>query len=98
MDGEAVEILLRRNIEISMDREAFEMLSRRQRAQENSSMDRESVEDLSRHEEESSIEKNLLRMCRKAIELEVRRFFKGGKTHKDECNKQATQTNIQTSY
>ena len=31
-------------------------------------------------------------MCWEAVELEERSFFKGGKTHKDECNKQATQT------
>ena len=35
-----------------MDREAVKMLSKRQRAQENSSMNREFVEDLSRKEEE----------------------------------------------
>ena len=31
---------------------------------------------------------NLLRICREAIELEENEFFKGGKTHKDECDKQ----------
>ena len=39
-------------------------------------MDREFVENLSRLEEESSIERNLLRMCRETVELEERRFFK----------------------
>ena len=36
------------------------------------------------------IERNLSRIYREAIELEEKEFFKGGKTHKDECNKQAT--------
>ena len=50
-----------------MDREAVEMLSKRQKAQENSSMDRESIEDLSRKEKEGpdrneSVE-NLSRSC-----------------------------------
>ena len=44
MDREAVEILSRRNPEISTDRESIEMLSRRQRAQEKSSMDRRAIE------------------------------------------------------
>ena len=39
-----------------------------------------------------SIERNLSRIYQKAVELEENRFFKKGKTHKDECNKQATQT------
>ena len=81
-----------------MDREAIEMLSRRQRVQEKSSMDRESVKDLLRPEEESSIERNLSRLCPEIVELEERRFFKKGKTQGDECNKQATQTNIQATY
>ena len=98
MDREAVEILLRRNLEISMDRDAIEMLSRRHKAQEKSSIDRESVEDLSRPEKESSIERNLLRMCQVVVELEERRFLKKRKTQGDECNKQATQTNIQATY
>ena len=50
-----------------MDREAVKMLSKRQKAQENSSMDRESIEDLSRKEKEGldrneSVE-NLSRSC-----------------------------------
>ena len=97
MDREAVEILLRRNLEISMDRDAIEMLLRRHKAQEKSSIDRESVEDLSRPEKESSIERNLSKMCREAVKLKERRFFKKGKTHRDKCNKQATQTNIQAT-
>ena len=60
--------------------EAVKMLSRRQRAQENSSMNQESVEDPSRKEKEKldrkeSVE-DLLRSCwawRKGV-------FKGGKT------------------
>ena len=38
------------------------------------------------------IEKNLLRIYQEVVKLEENRFFKKGKTHKDECNKQATQT------
>ena len=45
-----------------------------------------------------SIEKKPTSMDQEAIELEERRFFKKGKTHRDECNKQATQTNIQAIY
>ena len=37
-------------------------------------------------------------MCQVAVELEERRFLKKGKTQGDECNKQATQTNIQATY
>ena len=29
-------------------------------------------------------------ICRRSIELEERGFFKKGKKHRDECNKQAT--------
>ena len=61
-------------------------------------MDQESIKDLSRKAKEGSIERNLLRIYQGAMELEERRFFKGGKTHKDECNKQATQTKIQATY
>ena len=61
-------------------------------------MDWESIEKLSRPKEEISIERNLSRMCWEAVELKERRFFKKGKTHRDECNKQATQTEIQTTY
>ena len=53
---------------------------------------------LSRLKKESSIEMNLSRMYREAVEHEERRFFKGGKTYRDEGNKQATQTNIQATY
>ena len=36
-------------------------------------------------------------ICWEAIELEENEFFKEGKTHKDECNKQDTQTKIQST-
>ena len=36
-------------------------------------------------------------ICREAIEFEEKEVFKGGKTHKDECNKQATQTKIRST-
>ena len=51
-----------------------------------------------RLKKESSIEMNLSRICREAVKLEERRVFKGGKTHRDEGNKHATQTNIQATY
>ena len=37
------------------------------------------------------------RIFRGAVELEEKEFFKGGRTHKDEC-KQATQLKIQSTY
>ena len=55
-------------------------------------MDRESVENLSRLEKESSIERNLLRMCREAIELEERRFFKEKLIEMNATNKLLKQT------
>ena len=42
---------------------------------------------LSRLKKESSIEMNLLGICQEAIELKENEFFKGGKTHRYECNK-----------
>ena len=45
-----------------------------------------------------SIEENLLRIYREVVELEEKEFFKKGKTHRDECSKQATQTQIQSTY
>ena len=39
-----------------------------------------------------SIEENLSRIGREAVELEKKGFSKKGKTHRDEGNKQATQT------
>ena len=79
-----------------MDREAVEMLSRRQRAQENSSMDWEYVEDLERRKT-SSIERNLSRIYREAVKLEEKEFFKEAETQGNKCNKQATQPKIQTT-
>ena len=38
-----------------------------------------------------SIDANLSRICQEVVELEERRFFKKGKTHRDEYNKQAIQ-------
>ena len=35
--------------------------------------------------------------CQGCVELEEKRFFKKGKTHRDKCNKQATQTKIQST-
>ena len=52
------------------------------------------IENLSRsikkRRKKGLIEGNLLRIYREAVELEERRFFKKGKTYRDECNKQAT--------
>ena len=64
--------------------EAVENLSRRN---PQISMDRESIEVLSRLKKESSIEMNLSGIYREAVELEKKEFFKGGKTHRYECNK-----------
>ena len=89
-DQEAVELISRENLEILMDRGSVENLLGKQRAQKISSMNREVVEDLSRSQEEGLIERNLSRICQEAVKLEKRRFFKKGKTQKDECNKQAT--------
>ena len=57
-------------------------------------MDQEAVENLSRRQRAQE----KFSMDQEAVKLEERRFFKKGKTHKDECNKQATQTNIQAIY
>ena len=38
------------------------------------------------------IEENLSRICREAVKLKEKEFFKKGETHRDECDKQATQT------
>ena len=38
-----------------------------------------------------------MQICRGSIELEENEFFKKGKTHRDECNKQATPTWIQST-
>ena len=65
-------------------KEAVENLSRRN---PQISMDRESIEVLSRLKKESSIEMNLSGIYREAVELEKKEYFKGGKTHRYECNK-----------
>ena len=75
---EAVELLLRRNLESSMDR-VYDKIYRDKR-------------------KKSSIKGNLLRICQEAVELEKKSFSKKGKTHKDECNNQATQRKIQSIY
>ena len=87
----SIEILSRRYWEITQKSRWIENLSRI--CQEDKKHRKNSwwIEKLSRillsPEEESSIERNLSRMCRKAVELEERRFFKKGKTYRDECNK-----------
>ena len=63
MDQEAIEILSRRNPEISMDQEAIEMLSRRQRAQEFCSMDQGSIEAEERKLDRNESDKDLSRSC-----------------------------------
>ena len=68
--------LSRRSPEISIDRNSVKIC----REKEKEGLDRrESIEDLSR-------------ICREAVKLEEIRFFKMGKIHRDDCNKQATQT------
>ena len=62
------------------------------------SMDRRSVHKLSRHKRESSIEEESIEICRESYQAWRTGVFQGGKTHKDECNKQATQTKIQSTY
>ena len=61
-------------------------------------MDRESVEIYREKRKKAQQKENLLRICREAVKLEENEFFKGGKTHQDECNKQATQPKIQATY
>ena len=68
MDQEAVEVLQRRNPEISIDRECVEDLSSRQRGQKKNSKDQPTVENLSRAKQRDSIEKG-------CVELEENRFF-----------------------
>ena len=76
MDQETVEKLSRRSPEISIDRNSVKIC----REKEKEGLDRrESIEDLSR-------------ICQEAVKLEEIRFFKMGKIHRDDCNKQATQT------
>ena len=57
------------------------------------------IENLSRFlwrlKKESPIEMNRLGIYQEAIKLEENEFFKGGKTHRYECNKQETQPKIQ---
>ena len=58
-------------------------------------MDQEAVEDLSRVSKEARQKWMCRGICQEAIKLEEKDFFKGGKAHKDECNKQDTQIQIQ---
>ena len=97
MDREAVQLLLRRNPEISIDRECVEYLSSRQRGQKKISMDRPAVENLARVKQKDRQKRMCRGICREAIEQEEKEFLKGGKTHKDECNKQATQSKIHSA-
>ena len=75
----AVENVLSRNPEISMDREAIEMLSRRQRAQENSSMDWESVEDLLRKEKDKLDRKESFEDLSRSCQAWRKGVFQGGR-------------------
>ena len=63
-----------------MYREAIEMLSRRQRAQENSSMDRESVKDLSRKDKEKLDRKEFIKDLSKSCRAWRKGVFQGWKT------------------
>ena len=77
-----------------MDQESVENLSSRHNAQKFGLMNQRSCRELSRKKKEGSIE-------RESIEdlssLKKKEFFKRGKIHKDECNKQATQPKIQST-
>ena len=59
---------------------------------------RGSIEKRERRLDRKEFVEDLSRTYRGAVELKERRFFKVGKTNKDECNKQATQTKIQAAY
>ena len=59
---------------------------------------RGSIEKRERRLDRKEFVEDLSRTYRGAVELKERRFFKVGKTNKDECNKQATQTKIQATY
>ena len=58
-------------------------------------MDRGSVE-VFIEAEERRLDRN--ESVKKLSSLKKESFSRKGKTHKDECNKQATQPNIQTTY
>ena len=49
------------------------------------------IRSIEKRRKKGSIEANLSRICQEVVELEERRFFKKGKTHRDEYNKQAIQ-------
>ena len=72
----------------SMDREAVEKLFRRNFE---ISMDWKCDKVYRGRRKKGSIDANLSRICQEVVELEERRFFKKGKTHRDEYNKQAIQ-------
>ena len=61
-------------------------------------MDQESIEDLLWKEKEGLDRKEFVEdLSRSYRAWRKKSFFKGGKTHKDECNKQATQPKIQAN-
>ena len=92
-----------------MDREADENLSAKQKV---ARWIEEAVEHLSRQSLESLMDRECVNFCQekkkerldrnKSIEklssLKKMSFSKRGKTQRDECNKQATQTWIQSTY
>ena len=49
------------------------------------------IRSIEKRRKKGSIDANLSRICQEVVELEERRFFKKGKTHRDEYNKQAIQ-------
>ena len=93
-------------------KQSIENLSSRQRVRKLGSMDwrscRDSIEKKSWNLDGSRIcwgsikkrERRLdrKRICWEAIELEEKEVFSGEKTHKDDCNKQATQSKTQSTY
>ena len=55
-------------------------------------MDQESDKICRDKKKKGLIDANLSRICREAVELKEKVFSRKGKTHRDKCNKQATQT------
>ena len=50
------------------------------------------IRSVEKRKKKGLIEENLSRICREVVKLEEKVLSNKGKTHRDECNKQATQT------
>ena len=75
-----------------MDQEAFEKLSIRQIAKKFSLMDRGSVEISIEKRKEGLDRKEFVDDLSRSCRAWRKQFFKGGKTHKDECNQASNST------